>query len=399
MSLRFTSPKCNCWHSCIIQRVRQVLQSLARLLGLWQWILLLVLWFAVDLQKHWATGVTFQICTVPAPWGLVTLLKLIEDLQENGLKWVRSDQTLFIFCFFQLMKASLQHLFLLFQPSSCHCQSLHLSELFRLFTLFGCNPSHLSDIEMGKGTTPLNSSLCLLSDRITVQQQSCKWLFWQCKRLTAAGTKENRSALQSHAMSVFWFLISSCLRCWMPLTLYMPKRYKGKTQISKFSVRKEMSDIGKTSLGELQWHFITKYLRCGMMTLFTREEKCVGLREGGGKGGLCKLIFSTTHRQSPGLGSPSICFSLLPKKKATHLKNDLSWKEPQKVTQSKLNSVAPGPCWVLTAPMVGNPSNSHAPATAFDHCHSNNFFSIVRLQTTLINETFKRVYSCSCTLS
>lgn len=269
----------------------------------------------------------------------------MEDLQENGLKWVRSDQILFIFCFFHLMKASLQSLFLLVQASSCHCQSLHLNGLFRLFTLFGCSPSHLSEIEMGKWTTPLNSSLCLLSDMITVQQQSQKWLFWQCKRLTAAGTKEKRSPVQSHAMSVFCFPISSSIRCWTPLTLHKPKRYKGKTQSHIFSVRKEMSDISNSSLGELQWHFITKYLKYGMMTLFTTEHKCVGLRERRGKGGQHnhKTHFQY-HPPAESWSGLSIIFAFLygQREKQTDLQNDLSWKEPQKVTQSKPHSVAPG---------------------------------------------------------
>lgn len=41
------------------------------------------------------------------------------------------------------------------------------------------------------------------------------------------------------------------------------------------------------------------------MTLLTREERCVGLREGVGKKGNITIqsIFSSTHSQSPGLGS------------------------------------------------------------------------------------------------
>lgn len=161
-----------------------------------------------------------------------TLCKLIEDLQENGPKLVRSDQTLFVFRSFHPIKASLQSLFLLFQSSSCHCQSLHLSRLFRLFTLLDCSSPHLSEIEMGKWTAPLNSSLCLLSDRITVQQQSHKWLFWQCKRLTAAGTKEKEIPSPVTCRVCILFSFKLLPRCWMSFTLYMPKIYKGKTQSS-----------------------------------------------------------------------------------------------------------------------------------------------------------------------
>lgn len=208
MSLRFTSPKCNCWHYCIIWRVIQVLHSLC----CWAsgnkffcrfYDLLLICGRTWQLMKPFKPAL-FQ------HQGLATFCKLIEDLQENGLKWVRSDQTLFVICSFHLIKASLQSLFLLFQSSSCHCQSLHLSELFRLLTLLGCSPSHISETEMGKWTTPLNSSLCLLSDWITEQQQSRKWLFWQCKRLTAAGTKE-KEIPSPITCRVFCFPLSSCL--------------------------------------------------------------------------------------------------------------------------------------------------------------------------------------------
>lgn len=101
-----------------------------------------------------------------------------------------------------------------------------------------------------------------------------------------------------------------------------------------------------------------------MTTLLTREERCIAQRQRGGKEGniTTQPIFSSTHRQSPGLGSqvPSI-FSLAKEKRDWDLQNDLSWQEPLEVTQSKPHSVTPGSHVVLTVPMEGNPATSQGP--------------------------------------
>lgn len=54
------------------------------------------------------------------------------------------------------------------------------------------------------------------------------------------------------------------------------------------------------------------------MTLLTREERCIGLRERGEKEGniTTQPIFSSTHRQSPDLGSQlHLLFSMAKEKR------------------------------------------------------------------------------------
>lgn len=75
-----------------------------------------------------------------------------------------------------------------------------------------------------------------------------------------------------------------------------------------------------------------------MMTLVTWEERCIGLREMGGKESniTTQPIFSSTHRQSPGLSSQlHLVFSTAKETRDCYLQKDFGWKEPLEVTQSK----------------------------------------------------------------
>lgn len=64
------------------------------------------------------------------------------------------------------------------------------------------------------------------------------------------------------------------------------------------------------------------------MTLLTREERCVGPREGVGKKGNVTIqpIFSSTHRQNPGLGSQLHLLLSVAKEERMRFQ-ELSWLE------------------------------------------------------------------------